>query len=345
MRPTSTMTLSDFLEKDPTLYANAKSYVYDTTNHEWKAIPIDESTKDILFEEFCDRYVNNDQKFKRLYIKKINGLALRYAQLRRDDLTVWDPLVADYMERQEISQANAMHESSSEDDGSKVNETSGNSQTTKDGTDDSNKVNISDPQVIQFKDSLRTPDLTEQTITEGETSEDTTEHSDDRIGQKSAPMNIMYSGATAGTLPDFDWQSMSMQQQTIHDGEQSKQSSNDETQTHTQDGTERNESKEWSTGVDTVTDNDERSWNEEDSSTDSRESSETSHGTKSEQGSNTEDKTVRSIQSGRGGLTPQEALARANEFIKSSSAAEWFKEQMQKCFRNVTYDPDDAWMY
>ena len=78
---------------------------------------------------------------------------------------------------------------------------------------------------------------------------------------------------------------------------------------------------------------------------DSRNSSETLNGTKSEQGSNTEDKEVKVIQSGRGGLTPQEALARANEYIKGASAAAWLQKELQVCFRNVTYTPDEAWMY
>ena len=66
MTPTSTMTLSDFLEKDPTLYDNAISYIWNSETGKWQTVPIREETKEHLFEEFGDSYVNNDQTFKRL---------------------------------------------------------------------------------------------------------------------------------------------------------------------------------------------------------------------------------------------------------------------------------------
>ena len=198
MTPTSTMTLSEFLEKDPTLYDNAISYVWNSETGQWQTAPIREETKELLFEEFCDRYVNNDQKFKRLYVKKLNSLALRYAELRRNDMTAFDPLVADYMERKEVSQANASHTSESEDNSSKIGQSSGTSQSTKTGVEGIDKVNVSDPQVIQYKKEKRTPNLTETTQTTGEESETKNEHADDKGVDKAAPMSISYPGAAAG---------------------------------------------------------------------------------------------------------------------------------------------------
>ena len=345
MTPTSTMTLSKFLEKDPTLYDNAISYIWNSDIGQWQTAPIREETKELLFEEFCDRYVNNDEKFKRLYVKKLNSLALRYAELRRNDLTAFDPLVADYIERKEVSQANAAHTIESEDNSSKIGQSSGTSQSAKTGAEGIDKVNVSDPQVIQYKKEKRTPDLTETTQTTGEESETKNEHADDKAVDKAAPMSISYPGAAAGKIPNLDWQSISAQKQTEHEGEGSSQNNKNESQTRVSGGTEEHASSEWSTGVDTVTDNTDRDWNESDNVEDSRNSSETLNGTKSEQGSNTEDKQVKVIQSGRGGLTPQEALARANEYIKGASAAAWLKKELQVCFRNVTYTPDEAWMY
>ena len=345
MTPTSTMTLSEFLEKDPTLYDNAISYIWNSETGQWQTAPIREETKELLFEEFCDRYVNNDNKFKRLYIKKLNSLALRYAELRRNDLTAFDPLVADYIERREVSQANAVHTSASEDNSSKVGQSSGTSQSTKAGTEGIDKVNVSDPQVIQYRKEKRTPNLTETTQTTGEESGSNNEHADDKGVDKAAPMSISYPGAASGKIPNLDWQSISAQKQTEHQGTASSQNNKNESQTRVSGGAEENASSEWSTGVDTVTDNTDRNWNESDNVEDSRSSSETLNGTKSEQGSNTEDKEVKVIQSGRGGLTPQEALARANEYIKGASAGAWLKKELQVCFRNVTYTPDEAWMY
>lgn len=345
MTPTSTMTLSEFLEKDPHLYDGAKGYNFNPETQRWEETAISQSTKDLLFEEFCDRYVNNDAKFKRLYIKKINGLALRYANLRRNELTVFDPLVADYMERQEISQASTTHLNEKEDSSTKTTESDDTSQGSKSGGENNESTNVSDPQVIQFKEETRTPDLTDQTITSGEADESASEHSDDRVVNKQAPMSAEYAGATAGEIPKLNWRSLTAQQQSDHDGSNSKHSENDETQTHTQGGTEKHESKEWSTGVDTVTDEAEKTWNEEDTGSDHREGSETAQGTQSESGSSSENKDARVIQTGRGGLTPQEALSRANEFIKGSSAAAWLKKELQVCFRCVTYNPDEEWMY
>lgn len=345
MTPTSTMTLSEFLEKDPHLYDGAKGYNFNTETNRWEETAISESTKELLFEEFCDRYVNNDAKFKRLYIKKINSLAYRYALLRRNDLTAFDPLVADYMERQEIVSASATHLNAREDNGTKTSESDGTNNGSKSGSENNNKTNVSDPEVIQFKEETRTPDLTEQTTTNAENSESVTEHADDRGVDKQAPMSIEYAGATAGHIPDLAWSSLTAQRQSDHNGSNSKTGESDETQTHTQGGTEKHESKEWSTGVDTVTDEAKREWSEQDNVADHREGSETSHGTQSENGSSSENKDAKVIQTGRGGLTPQEALARANEYIKGASAAAWLKKELQVCFRNVTYTPDEAWMY
>lgn len=345
MRPTSTMTLSEFLEKDPHLYDGAKGYNFNTETNEWEETAISESTKELLFEEFCDRYVNNDLKFKRLYIKKINSLAYRYALLRRNDLTTFDPCVADYMERQELVSANTTHINEREDDGTKNTESDGTNNSAKTGGENNSKTNVSDPQVIQFKEETRTPDLTEQTVTNSENSESVSEHADDRLVNKNAPMSIEYANTPAGQIPAMQWGSLSAQQQSDHDGSNNKQGESDETQTHTQGGTEKHESKEWSTGVDTVTDEAEREWSEQDNGSDHREGSEISHGSQSENGSSAENKDAHIIQTGRGGLTPQEALRQANEYIKGASAAAWFKKELQVCFRSVTYDPEEVWMY
>ena len=333
----SSKTFDEILVEKPNLYSGIISYTWSTDQNKWVQTSVPETTKALIEEWFGLRNVCDDDHFERFFRRKMNGTALRFAQLKRIELSAFDPLVANYIEREEISSSTGSHSITSEESGSKTATSEGTSTNSKSGEETTENTNVSDPQVVEFTTSTRTPDLTETNTTSGTSSETHSEDAKDVQVNKSAPMSIEYAGATAGNIPNLNWGTLSAQQQAEHEGGSTQSGTTSGSESRTSTGTEDNESKKWSTGVDTVTDNGGREWSETDSGTNSNESSESTEGSRSESGTNSDNRTVHTIDSGRSGLTPQEAFSSAVAYLKTSSAFAWLRGELEECFMSV-YD-------
>ena len=110
----SRKTLSEFLNDNPNFYDEADGYTYSAATGGYTNTGISEAEKELIENEFGDRYLFDDTKFARRFINQINYTALRYANLSRIELTAFDPLVADYLERRQLTDKTQSHINSSE---------------------------------------------------------------------------------------------------------------------------------------------------------------------------------------------------------------------------------------
>ena len=322
----SNKTFNEYLTDNPNLYDGVDGYTWSDAENKWVDTGVTNATKALIQEWFGMRNVCDDTKFSTMFRRKMNICALRYAQLSRIELSAFDPLVADYVERQTIESSTRTASGSSNHTGSGSME--------QDGTDS----------------STRTPNLTESV--EGETtgtssntkggsdittdsgSTDTTH----KEMSKQAPQSISYAGGgVGGALPTLDWQYATSQGQSEDNSKESKTSTvqhgatesgttggtNEQTTTHT--GTEQTVGQDTHTGTETTSHTNHAEGTHSDTAQDTTSSSETGSGDR------------REISTGRGGLTPQEAFSKAVSYLRTSSAFEWLRGEMEECFLSV-YD-------
>lgn len=109
MEINSTKTFHEFMTEHPAFYDSAIGFSFNNASNQWEQGSVDSVLKDLLFGHFYDRYICDDDKFERLFRNRLNNTALRWAQMRRLELTAFDPLVANYVEREIRGEDNAVN--------------------------------------------------------------------------------------------------------------------------------------------------------------------------------------------------------------------------------------------
>lgn len=357
MTVNATKTLNQVLEENPAIYNNVAGYAWNEASQSWEDVGISDATKQLIQEWFGLRTVCDDTKFPVFFKRQIDLCALRYAQLARIELSAFDPLVADYAERQ--TEETSSRASTSETNVERSGSSSGSNEST----------------------STRTPDLThtETGSSEGENSEsgtgkttgketstgensgqssstdggsDKTEHSESNSDksatmQKNAPQSISYAAASSGSLPALDWSYATAQGQTENQGQgtSSDNTNYGKTNTSSNSGSTSDEKNSQGTSEDSKngTNSESHTSTGHDTGTDTTVQSGSNSGTTSERsngntsGTESGDVQRREISTGRGGLTPQEAFRTAVSYLKTSSAWDWMRKQLEVCFLSV-YD-------
>lgn len=334
----ATQTFQEYSRNNPNLYDGISGYSWSEAEGRWVETPVSESTKETIMDWFGYRTVCNDDKFGTFFSRKMNLCALRYAQLLRIEMSVFDPLVSDYMERESLENISKA--------------IVGNDKSTKSGTDSVNGTNT----------NTRTPDITttengsnthsgedsrnsnNTTDTDdSRTSTDTTKHTgtNESIAKqmnKNAPQSISYPTAMMdGNLPILNWQYATTQGQADNKGSESSNDTVDHTESGRSatafDGSENgtNSSKDNST-MNRHETGTESNVNVEDRSVTRNETSENNNNVNEDTDANR-----REIHSGRSGITPQDALKQAAQYLKRSSAFEWLRDELEVCFLSV-YD-------
>ena len=307
------MTFQEFREKnDP--YVDCVGYSYDVEKNQWVPTEVSEDTKMLIADWFDTRELCDEPaKFARFFRRKLNITALRYAQLRRVELSAFDPLVANYTERETINNSTKIASNSREGSSnvSKDNElTRNNNITVTDKRDGTNS---------DTSEGSRNGSTGNITDRNGSTSED------DKNINKQAPQSIVNGNVVAGKIPDMDWTYATAMAQAGKEGSSTEHENSDGTSAeHSNDsrnGTSHSEGSNTTVGSGT----DKSKGNEVGSTSESGSSNETGNDINHE------------ISSGRGGLTPQEAFRTAADYIKGCSAFEWFKRELEEVFL-LTYD-------
>ena len=274
---------------------------------------IDEATVLSINKWYKYRVVCDDYKFTDFFERQLDLILPRYNKLVRLENTEFDALVNIYRERQVVGT------------GSEI------------GSETNNFTRENSESGSNSKNTTRTPNLT--TENEGQTSStsetDTTNHTEGENSNTSTgsntsvakqnPQSISYSGAAVGEIPSLDWQYPSTQSQSENSGSNSgsNQSDGSGSSDTTQSGTSEN--TETLTGTDTTAE----------TGSYSKEGGYSDAGSKDTE--KTTSNTTREIFTGRDSLTPQDALKEAMAYVKTSSAFNWLKEQLEVCFLSV-YD-------
>lgn len=317
----ATKTYQQYLNENPNFFDGMSEFAWNEDEQKYVNVPVKDVTKELIDNWFGSRIVCSDENFERFFSRQFNLCALRYSQLSRIELSSFDPLVADYMERRATN--NNTRSISSSKDANKSNTSN----------TEINKTQNSE----QDSENTRTPDLTR---TDTSTRSNTDSANDSKVGSSSsdskdvamnkiAPMSISYADNADGKLPDLDWSYATGQDQK----ENTTNGSTTETDTHAGNSeenysnTSKDSGNEKSVGNTTTTLTDNSTYDIAGSET----LNET--GTSTETG----DSEDREIRTGRGGLTPQEAFRTAVSYLKTSSAWEWMRRQLEECFLSV-YD-------
>ena len=316
----ATKTYSDFINENQGMFDSMREFAWNEDEQRYTTVPVKDVTKELISDWFSTRIVCNDNNFERFFSRQFNLCALRYSQLSRIELSAFDPLVADYMERKAINNNNKTNLNSRE--GNKSNAS----------TTDTSKTQNTE----QIANSTRTPDITRTDTSTGTNVDNSNDSnvgsgnttSTDKAMNKIAPMSISY-GSTVGALPDLDWSYASAQDQK----ENVSNSSTTATNTHAGNSTENHSNTNKETGTDKNAANTTNTIADIDKYTMAGSENSTESGTNAENGHSND----REVRAGRGGLTPQEAFRTAASYLKTSSAWEWFKSQLEECFLSV-YD-------
>lgn len=363
----SSKTLAEFLKENPDFYKNVDGWAWNEDTQSWQNTGITDDLKELISDEFQDRYVCDDDKFARLFRNRINNAALRYANLSRIELTTFDPLVADYMERRAITASTTAQSKSNENSKTSINSQKSDINFTETPGITENITKTEKPGVSETVSETETPGVQETrkkdstpgvTETKNTTSNPgITEHTESgTVGVgKTAPMSVEYAAAVAGNIPDLNWNTLSQQEQGKTKQDVTRSGSDNQVEVSSKEGHDiesdvlsksgSNEKQRVSTKAGSDLMEEVRSKEGSDQRVESRQVD--GNGTindKGEESSNTAyDNDTKIIQTGRGGLTPQEALRTAVSYIKTSSAWEWMRNELNRCFMPVGYEPDDGY--
>lgn len=275
---------------------------------------IDEATVSSIDKWFKYRTVCDDVRFTEFFERQLDLCLPRYNKLIRLENTEFDALVNTYRERQVIGISTS--EGSTSRSGSRTGESESESTT-----------EVVRTPALVTTDEGQAQSTSESTST-GHNETDTTggtTHENINVS-KVNPQSISYSGAALGNIPDLNWEYPSSQNQS-----KSVMQYNDDhvegNNTSATDGSSSslNSNTNRLTGTDTT---------ESTVNATSTEGETTSETIDTEGSANS---TTREIYTGRDGLAPQEALARAMRYVKTSSAFVWLKDNLELCFLSV-YD-------
>lgn len=179
----------------------------------------------------------------------------------------------------------------------------------------SNTVSGQDSHTTTFNDSTAHTGTVRNNGTTSGTSSNS-DNSDVGNLQRGFPVNVGGYGNT-GYPSSLSWDAVSGQEETKSQGSSSGTTSG------SSDNTTTNNLTDTKTGTDTVA----GSNSQTDAGTDSR--TQTTAGT--------DENETQYISTGRDGLTPQEALQKAMDYVKISCAFTWLKDELDECFISV-YD-------
>lgn len=357
----ATKTYNEYLKENPNLFAGVDGYTWSEDEQKWINTGVTDVTKALIEEWFGLRTVCSDDNFARFFRRKMNVCALRYANLSRIELTAFDPLVANYIERETIENNSKTATST------RNQETSHSDSSTRDSNNSNTNVSESTrtPELVfteNGSDSNASSDKSSDTGNKtgkvessgSDTNRDETVHagttqSDHKDINKVAPQSISYVTASAGNIPNLDWQYATGQAQagdsgsdssndtTNHTGSNSTESNSTESNSNTHEGSSSGSSARESERHESG--NEKTNGNETNTTTGHEEGSNSGTGSVDETGNSTENGEAkrRERESGRGGLTPQEALRTAVSYLKTSSAWEWLCRELEVCFLSV-YD-------
>ena len=248
----ATKTYREYLNENPNLFDGMSEFAWNEDEQKYVTVTVKDATKKLIDDWFGTRIVCNDDNFDRFFSRQFNLCALRYSQLSRIELSSFDPLVSDYMEREAINNSNRT--SSSERDANKSNTSNAeiNSTQNSTGNDESTRT----PDITRTDASTRTNEDSSNDSKVGSSNSD----SKDKAMDKVAPMSISYENAN-GDLPNLDWSYATSQSQK----ENVSNGSSTETDTHAgnsnenynntskEAGTDKNVSKSTNTSTNNTT--------------------------------------------------------------------------------------------
>lgn len=371
----STKTLRTFLEQNPNFYDNVDGYTWEE-GAGWVNTGITEYEKDIIFDNYQDRYIVNDNKFARLFRERLNSTALRFAQMQRIEESAFDPLVSNYSERQltEEGNRNIINNNNKEVNGTlgitkeSSHNTNGtvNRTLTPDITETESGTKVlkgNDNRSLTDRDEMNKTDVTDRDVTTNNTENNThelTAHDKAVQMDKVAPQSISYEGASApaaGNLPALDWKYATSQAQKETDHSENSKDQNVSNGTESEDVNLTQHSEGNKTQSEEATKNDSETNNNERKKKGSEISVENTDSTLSETGktdtinnqieksdgtvSESTDGKHREIITGRSNITPQEAFSSAISYLKRLSTHDWLVDQLATLFMPVSYDPDE----
>ena len=102
----ATKTYREYLNENPNLFDGMSEFAWNEDEQKYVTVPVKDATKKLIDDWFGTRIVCNDDNFDRFFSRQFNLCALRYSQLSRIELSSFDPLVSDYMEREAINNSN-----------------------------------------------------------------------------------------------------------------------------------------------------------------------------------------------------------------------------------------------
>lgn len=270
----SSKTFDEILVENPNLYDNIAGYTWDNELGKWVNTGVSDITKTLIEDWFGLRKICDDDRFERFFRRKMNVTALRYAQLSRIELSAFDPLVEDYVEKEILSRneressgisnkqtsgttsgttgsettrtPNLTEVIDRDTTGTRTNTNSGNdtqqhqgthaetdggtdtqvhdrTKTSADGGSDTRQHTGDRDTEYSGSDTLLHDGERENVQTGTETTTKTGSNTSESVqAQKNAPMSIEYAGATAGTIPNLNWGSMTSQAQSKTTGSESE---------------------------------------------------------------------------------------------------------------------------
>lgn len=322
---------------------------------------IDAGTVTDITDTFTNRIICDDIEFTRFFRRRLKATLPRYNKLVRLENTKFDAMVSNYTERQVGNSRVLTGENSG------TNNETMNGVSTDDASSDSNSHNITSRTEAMENQSNGSENVQDARNNVKSTEEQEAEETSKAIGRnraeeneresdevnkamnKNAPMNASYSGATAGKLPDMDWTHASGQEQ--RENGTTENESRAESEMTEEDGSRVNGKDNEEVNAESGESNKQTSQNGSEEKAGSEEQEQTGSGTDSRAGATQQERNgqnegrnesaesnlTQEIMTGRSGLTPQEALLKAAEWIKKSSAFEWLVDELEECFLGV-YD-------
>lgn len=292
------------------------------------------------FREICD-----DEKMDVFFWRDLNIYANKYKALVRVETIDFDPMVNRYFESEfthassgsnnEVASVENIIESLSSNTGNSRNDAHNigttNNTTDNTSTSETNGITSSDGSVIGSTDTSGQTTVNSS----GTTTVDNTTKS----ANKEAPMNAAGAGGTTGKLNNLDFTYATAYSQT--DGN-SETSSQDTSTTATQSNTDTSTSTHTSDTSDTTTESvgqtvsageSENTSVTTDSFTNENASNTTSSTSNSRTSNNSGNERSRNRYTGREGLTPQQAMALASDYLMNySTAFKWLCNNLEKNF-------------
>lgn len=324
----------------------------DYTQEQFKALfsKTDEATIEDLYSYFS--YRDPTDNFAHFITQTELYFYDQYARLLRDEHVTYDAMVTDYMERyvkntvdktSSLTEENK-HEGSNKN-GTTETGTNQNTQTSNGGTETNETVsgtNTRTDDLTHTDDTTTTNDNTNTQNTTQKETRDLTGSKNTKGMNKTNPMQVTYSTATAGAIPSLDWSSSDGQQQAEEDttdtgtintengGTITDSGSNKVTGTKKDTGTETTEGSTTTKGTVNNTETVQNNGNDARTINTTGETNSSDNRTQTATGNDTGETKER--YTGRHGYSAPELLQKSKEYIRTTTAFQWYCEKFNKCF-------------